>query len=639
MTSPKRSGGIRLILAGLLVASNAAAFAAGPSPPPAPDPATRAHGGVLVLYAYGRLLPGNVAFEKGLRQVLADGAAAPVEQFDEFLDVPRFASEAHLLSLERYLREKYAERPPGALVVVGEAALRFLLDRRESLFAGIPVILGAIDRDELASLGPLRADILGAPIVLDFAGTIAQALEWHPQAKRLVLITGSSTKDRDWEARLRRECRPLEKRILVEPWTAPGSDELQRRLHDLGPDDIVFTPGFFQDGEGRITSPRDIIAIVAAGSAAPVYSPFFSPLGSGVVGGRMTSFESMGREAGRTALRYFAGEPVAALQFPAPQPAPLTVDWRQIRRWRIDSGAVPSDAVILFRDPTFFESYRFQVLLVSSVVALQAGLIALLLVERRRLRDAQAVEHELRLELAHASRLAVAGELMGSIAHEINQPLGAILANADAADLILATGADRRADLAAILHDIRSDDLRASEVIRKLRSFLARHEVERRPFEVQDAMHEVEALLKSEARRRRVTLEVLPSALSARVLGDRIQIQQVLLNLVLNAMDAVAEVPDDRRTVALSVRIARDGVEIRVSDRGHGVPTDQLPKLFDSFYTTKRQGMGLGLSIARTLVEAHGGRIWVDSRPGEKTTFHVLLPEVQSGVRNSLENR
>ena len=110
------------------------------------------------------------------------------------------------------------------------------------------------------------------------------------------------------------------------------------------------------------------------------------------------------------------------------------------------------------------------------------------------------------------------------------------------------------------------------------------------------------------------------------MVGDRIQIQQVLINLVLNAMDAVADVPEDRRTVVVSVENGAGGIAIAVRDRGHGIAPEHLPKLFDSFFTTKRKGMGLGLSIARTLVEAHGGRIWAENGPGEGAVFHVELP-------------
>ena len=211
----------------------------------------------------------------------------------------------------------------------------------------------------------------------------------------------------------------------------------------------------------------------------------------------------------------------------------------------------------------------------------------------------------------------MAGELTGSIAHEINQPLGAILSNADAADLILEAGGDRRDELRGILADIRRDDLRASEVIRRLRTLLAKHEVERKPFDLNDAVREIESVLGAEARRRHSTLDVRPAPAPVAVVGDRIEIQQVLINVVLNALDSMADRPEEQRTVVVSVENVSAGADVAVRDRGHGIAPEHLPRLFDPFFTTKRDGMGLGLSIARTVVEAHGGRVWAENGPGE----------------------
>jgi len=231
-----------------------------------------------------------------------------------------------------------------------------------------------------------------------------------------------------------------------------------------------------------------------------------------------------------------------------------------------------------------------------------------------------------RTELAHASRLAVAGELTASIAHEINQPLGAIQTSADAADLILHSGGDRRDDLLRIVTRIRRDNLRASDVIRRLRSLLAKHEPERKPLELNTTAADVVTLLRAEAIRRQVTLELQPASTPTYIVGDQTQIQQVLINLVLNAMDAVGDVTEDRRTVVVSIKNDASGISIRVRDFGRGVAPEDLPKVFDSFFSTKQRGMGLGLSIARTIVETHGGRIWVENAPGEGAVFHVELP-------------
>ena len=577
---------------------------------------------VLVLYSNNRLLPANLEVDGGLRETITISA----ELSAEFLDSPRFDGESYVRALTTFLREKYALRPPEVLVVVSNEALDFLLRHRTELFPQIPVVHLAVTRSFLRSIPPLPANVVGVPIEYDFSNTITQALRWHPQVRHLVVVTGAAPWDRDWEARLRHEVTPFVDRAPAEFLAGLLTGTVLERLGELGDDAVVFTPGYFKDGAGRYFTPREAARLMAATAPVPVYGPFDTFLGAGIVGGYMTPYADMGRQGGHIVNRLLDGATPAALRLPAIMPSTLHVDWRQVRRWGIDENAIPDDAIVQFKAPTFLEEHRNGAILTIAVFLLQTGLIAGLLIERRRRRLANLAIQRQRFELAHASRLAVAGELTGAIAHEINQPLGAILSNADAADLILESGADRRDELRAILADIRRDDLRASAVIHRLRALLAKHAVERQPFDLNDAVSDIATVLRAEARRRRITLDIRTATTAATLVGDRIQIQQVFLNLVLNAMDAVADLPEDRRTVVVSVKNSADRLAIVVRDRGRGIAPEHLPKLFDSFFSTKRQGMGLGLSIARTLVEAHGGRIWAENGPGEGAVFYIELP-------------
>ena len=232
-----------------------------------------------------------------------------------------------------------------------------------------------------------------------------------------------------------------------------------------------------------------------------------------------------------------------------------------------------------------------------------------------------------REELAHVTRVATVGELTTSVAHELNQPLGAILSNADAAEMFLTADPPALDEVRDILADIRKDDQRASEVIQRMRSLLRKHEVAPKSIEINEAVEEVLKLLSIDASARKVAMKFERTAGLPRVWCDPVHFQQVVLNLVLNGMEAMAGLPEEKRQVVVRIGPANNGtVKIAVADSGPGIPVDSLPKLFEPFFTTKKEGMGMGLSIARTIVEAHHGQIWVENNSGIGATFYFTVP-------------
>ena len=253
--------------------------------------------------------------------------------------------------------------------------------------------------------------------------------------------------------------------------------ELVARLAAEPADTIVIYLSQFRDRDGRPYTPREVVRAISAGSRAPVYGVVETYLGFGMVAGFAESYVERGRLIAELIHESLADG------LPAPDRVLLTApnrciaDARALQRWSLDERRLPSDCDIRFVDIPLWRQYWWQIAVTLAVIIGQALLITALFYQRRRRRVAEQAELAQRVDLARASRLAMAGELTGAIAHEINQPLGAILSNTDAADLILESGTDRRDELRGILADIRRDDLRASEVIHRLRELLSKNEL------------------------------------------------------------------------------------------------------------------------------------------------------------------
>ena len=231
-------------------------------------------------------------------------------------------------------------------------------------------------------------------------------------------------------------------------------------------------------------------------------------------------------------------------------------------------------------------------------------------------------------ELARVNRFSTAGELTASIAHEINQPLGSILTNAETAQAILKSPNPDIAELDEIVGDIVRDDRRASEVIRRLRSLLTKAPFELKILDLSDVAREAVEFLSALAVARKVELTSLITQNTLPILGDRIQLQQVILNLVVNGIDAMTDTPDENRIISIRTSRIDRFAELSVSDRGSGIPEDKMIEVFEPFYSSKAEGMGMGLSIARTIVEAHNGKIWAKNRDHGGASFRIRLPLV-----------
>ena len=287
---------------------------------------------------------------------------------------------------------------------------------------------------------------------------------------------------------------------------------------------------------------------------------------------------------------------------------------------------LPPGSGVEFRTPSLWREHRTTVLAAIGASLLQLGLIVGLLYERRARRQAQLQSvHHLAIS-AHLERQFAMGALAAAIAHELNQPLGSILHNAEAADMLLASNRASVDEIREILRDIQGEDKRASQIIQRQRAMLRKHEPERRTVDVNTVVREAAAIVAGDAESKQVRIDTELCGLPCITTGDEILLQQVVVNLLINAMDAMAQTPVHRRRVIVRTGIVRDLVEVSVHDRGEGIAPEVAVRLFEPFMSTKAAGMGIGLTIVRGIIDAHGGTIEGRNNDDGGATFVLTLP-------------
>ena len=598
---------------------------------------------VLVVHSFGSVAPPFTTHSIAFETELVEKMGKRVDLDEVSLDMARYADSTLQEALVEYLQKRQSHWQPDLVVPIGSPAGVFVAQYRDRLFPKTPILYTGMDRRRLPP-DALKKNATFIGENFDLPGFVEDILQIAPATKNIAVVIGASQVEQYWAAAFRKEFETYANRINFIWLNDLSLDQMLEKTRALPPDSFIFLILLLRDATGVTHNADEALQRIHAVANAPINSIFQHQLGLGIVGGRLYQAELEGIESARIAVRILHGEPASSFQPRIVGPLSPRYDWRELKRWKIKEERLPPGSVVLFREPTVWDNYGGWIIAGVSFCFVQAVLIFGLLANlaKRRLAERSLIASEDRVtlaademrrlqdEIAHVGRVSMMGQLASALAHEINQPIGAILRNAEAAELFMQSKTPDLEEIRAILADIRADDQRAGDVIDRMRALLKRHVLDTQLLDLAELVGDVAKLAQPDAATRHVKLTVnLPADLPP-VRGDRVHLQQVLLNLILNGIDALNRAGPGNRRVTVSARVdAARTVEIAVSDTGHGIAAEKLAHVFDPFFTTKPDGMGMGLPISRTIVESHGGRLWAENNNDTGATFRFTVPQAE----------
>jgi signal transduction histidine kinase len=579
---------------------------------------------VLVLQTFDR---GNLVFDEftgEFRLGLDQRAGKPLNVVQVVVGPTGFVGAPEQAVVD-YIRSMFTDRPPPDLIVtVGGPAAVFARRHRPQLFPETPLLFASVDERWIRG-APFGENESAIAVANDFPRLIDDILQLLPETRQVFMLAGSGPIGRFWRQKLETEFARFRDRVTF-IWSDEMSlQDILRRCASLPGHSAIVYLTLGTDAQGGAYADEQVLAALHATANAPLFGAQSPLLGHGIVGGTMVAIGDLGRRTGNVAGRILNGEPPASLRVPPQSASQAMFDWRELRRWRIPESRLPDGSVVKFRAPSLWGEYKRTVLAAIGALFLQSLLIARLLYERRARQRAEIDSRRNLVLAADANRRETISALTSGIGHELGQPLSAIAANAEALHMMVTAKHAVPEATEEILADIQAEAVLATQIIQRHRTMLRSRQLDRKPIDLHSVIDESLALVGHDLRARKIeaTLDLSPTPCV--IDGDLVLLEQVFVNLVRNAMDAMAETPLARRQITIRSAVKAADVEVSVGDNGTGLSAEVIGTLFTPFVTTKSNGLGIGLTIAQRIVDAHGGTITGENLNGG-ATFTVRLP-------------
>jgi signal transduction histidine kinase len=583
---------------------------------------------VVLLHSFGQDFKPWSEYASSIRSELQRQSPWQLDITDHTLVAARFENEDPEVPFVAYLRALFAEQQPDLIICIGAPAAHFVQRHRPQLFANVPMVFTAVD-ERRVEFSALSANDAVVPVRINYLRAVENILQVLPDTQNVTVVVGTSPIEKFWREEIGKAVKPLTNRVSF-TWTDNLSfDELLKHAASLPPHSAIFWELMIVDAAGAVHEGNTALARLHAVSNAPIFSYDESFFGREIVGGPLLTVLDSSRQTAAVVIRILGGEKASDIKTPSVQFSKPKFDWREMQRWGISESRLPFGSEVLFREPTAWERYRWQITSILLALFAQSAMIAWFVLERFRRRKAETRSRKLSLEVMHLNRAAEAGALSASFAHDLGQPTLAIALNAQRVESLLGKDRLELGKIKEAVSDISRANNHAVAIIKQFGKLLKRTSVpEVQPeTDLNTVIEDALSILSTEANHRHVALLAEGYKGPLLVSADPIHALQILLNLATNAMDAMVDNPSDARRVSIRTAIRADSkAEVVVSDSGPGIPEQAIDEIFDTFYTTKPHGTGLGLSIARTIVETYGGKIWAENKAEGGAAFHFTIP-------------
>jgi signal transduction histidine kinase len=579
---------------------------------------------VLLLYSFGREVRPWSDYAQSIRSELQRQSRWPLDITEESLKSARSDDDDSERPFVDYLRALFAKRPIDLIISVGAPAAGFVQRHREQLFAATPMVFTAVEQRRIQYSNLTASDAV-VPIRIDYLALMANILQVLPETKNVQVIVGTSPIEQFWRGEIRKEVMPIADRVAFTFYDDLSFEDILKHVAAPPLHSAIFWESMIVDAAGVVHDGDAAFKSLHAAAKAPIFGYYEPNFGEGLVGGPYASVLDTSRQTAAAAVRILGGENAGNIRIKPIEFATPKFDWREMQRWGISESRLPPGSTIYFRDPTAWEQYRLPILAIFAAFLAQAALIFWLMFEHRRRHLAEVRSRNAMSELTYMNRRATAGQLSASITHEIAQPLTGISAAASAALRYLRAETPNLEKAGAAMEKVVTASQHASDVVTGVRAMFRKDTSERLPIDINELILRVLAIVRIDLQKNSVELQTQLDSKALVVKGDNVQLQQVILNLVMNAIEAMQSV----RPRVLKVKSDQTNsglVHVSIEDTGTGIDPSNLKQIFSPLFTTKERGMGMGLSICRSIIENHDGRIWVSPGVVKGSIFQFELP-------------